>query len=154
MNLRFIMKNVKAPKRGPEPGRAQAFPIGGQQLPIQPIQHQQPMGTPVFDPTVMVAAQPQLGTPTLVAVDGPLIGQRYPLSIPIDLGRESAQIPLGFDTSASRRHTRIEVQGTQIVVTDLGSTNGTFINGQRVTNGIAKSGDIIKVGATSFRIES
>lgn len=160
VNLRFITKNVKAPKRGPEPGRAQAFPVGGQ-MPVQPIQPMQPqmpqmqMGQPVFDPTVAIQAQmPVSQAPTLLALDGPLTGQRFPLTMPLELGRESQQVPLAFDSSASRRHTRIEPQGTQISVSDLGSTNGTFINGQRVTNGIAKTGDIIKVGATSFRIES
>jgi len=87
-------------------------------------------------------------------LDGPLTGQRFPITMPLELGRESQQVSLAFDSSASRRHTRIDPQGTQVSVSDLGSTNGTFINGQRVTNGIAKSGDIIKVGATSFRIES
>jgi pSer/pThr/pTyr-binding forkhead associated (FHA) protein len=166
VNLRFITKNVKAPARGPEPGRAQAFPIGGQ-APVQPgpaMQPQMPIGQPVFDPTVAVPAQPSFAptqmqapmatAPTLVAIDGPLIGQRFPVTMPLELGRESQQVPLAFDSSASRRHTRIEAQGPMVNVTDLGSTNGTFINGQRVTNGIAKSGDIIKVGATSFRIES
>ena len=166
VNLRFITKNVKAPATGPEPGRAQAFPIGGQ-APVQPgpaMQPQMPIGQPVFDPTVAVPAQPSfaptqmqapmVAAPTLVAIDGPLIGQRFPVTMPLELGRESQQVPLAFDSSASRRHTRIEAQGPMVNVTDLGSTNGTFINGQRVTNGIAKSGDIIKVGATSFRIES
>jgi pSer/pThr/pTyr-binding forkhead associated (FHA) protein len=39
-------------------------------------------------------------------------------------------------------------------VVDLGSTNGTFINGIRVQQQIAKIGDEIKVGSTTFRIES
>lgn len=147
LNLRFLMKNVKAPNRGPEPGRAVANPINAS-TPVQPIQQPiQPM-----QPVQPVPAQAL--PPTLVALDGPLTGQRFPLAVAIELGRESMQIPLGFDSSASRRHTRIEAQGGQVVVTDLGSTNGTFLNGQRVTNGIAKMGDIIKVGATSFRIES
>jgi pSer/pThr/pTyr-binding forkhead associated (FHA) protein len=165
VNLRFITKNVKAPKRGPEPGPAQSFPIGGQapvpqpQIQPQTPQPQMPMGQPVFDPTVAVPAQPIFAStptsiPTLLALDGPLTGQRFPLTMPLELGRESQQVCLAFDSSASRRHTRIDPQGTQVSVSDLGSTNGTFINGQRVTNGIAKTGDIIKVGATSFRIES
>ena len=165
VNLRFITKNVKAPKRGPEPGPVQSFPSGGQapvpqpQIQPQTPQPQMPMGQPVFDPTVAVPAQPIFAStptsiPTLLALDGPLTGQRFPLTMPLELGRESQQVSLAFDSSASRRHTRIDPQGTQVSVSDLGSTNGTFINGQRVTNGIAKSGDIIKVGATSFRIES
>jgi hypothetical protein len=127
------------------------------QIQPQMPQPHTPMGQPIFDPTVAVPAQPTFApaaTPTLLALDGPLTGQRFPITMPLELGRESQQVSLAFDSSASRRHTRIDPQGTQVSVSDLGSTNGTFINGQRVTNGIAKSGDIIKVGATSFRIES
>jgi pSer/pThr/pTyr-binding forkhead associated (FHA) protein len=199
-NLRFQLRNSKAPNRGPEPNRGMAFPIGGQQpyggpQPGQPQapasqlmtpsqmamqQHQQAiqptmmnqamqptMMTPIqapympMDPTVAVPAQTpfqptvavQTGT-TLVATDGPLAGQRFPLNMAIDLGRECQQVPMAYDTSASRKHARIEPSGMFVNVTDLGSTNGTFINGQRVTNAMAKNGDIVKVGATNFRIES
>ena len=146
-----------------------------QQQPMQPTMMNAPMGQPQMqptmmnpvqspygqlDPTVAVPAQggyqpsPGSGGTMLVATDGPLAGQRFPLNMPIDLGRECQQVPMAYDTSASRKHARIEPSGMFVNVTDLGSTNGTFINGQRVTNVIAKNGDIVKVGATNFRIES
>ncbi|MCX6343145.1 MAG: FHA domain-containing protein [Fimbriimonadales bacterium] len=81
-----------------------------------------------------------------------MAGQRF--SLPVELGRESVQIPMGFDSMASRRHARIEPSGMMAQVVDLGSTNGTFINGVRVQQQIAKIGDEIKVGSTTFRIES
>lgn len=187
-NLKFLMRNSKAPNRGPEPNRGAAYPVGGPGMqPSQPMMppggqampqmqptmaNPQPyvpmnptMAVPVqsnLQPTVAVAAQPNL-QPTvavqtsgfaLVAMDGPLLGQRFPLNMAIELGRESQQVPMGFDTSASRRHARIEPAGMFVNVSDLGSTNGTFVNGQRVTNATAKNGDIVKVGATNFRIES
>ena len=126
--------------------------------PTMMVPQQQPYGQ--MDPTVAVPAQggfqpiPGSGGPMLVATDGPLAGQRFPLNMPIDLGRECQQVPMANDTSASRKHARIEPSGAFVNVTDLGSTNGTFVNGQRVTNAIAKNGDIVKVGATNFRIES
>lgn len=195
-NLRFLMRNVKAPNRGPEPNRGGAYPVsGGMPTPMNPVQPMNPtqvmpgpmqptqMGgmqptqqvpympmnptvavqsQPNLQPTVAVAAQPgfqptvavQTGGLTLVAMDGPLMGQRYPLGMPIELGRECQQVPMGFDTSASRKHARVEPAGMFVNVSDLGSTNGTFVNGQRVTNATAKNGDIVKVGATSFRIEA
>ena len=127
---------------------------------MNPTVMNQPYGQ--LDPTVAVPAQGgfqptmavQAGMPTLVATDGPLAGQRFPLNMPIDLGRECQQVPMGFDSSASRKHARIEPAGMFVNVSDLGSTNGTFVNGQRVTNATAKNGDIVKVGATNFRIES
>jgi pSer/pThr/pTyr-binding forkhead associated (FHA) protein len=127
--------------------------------PTMMVPQQQPYGQ--MDPTVAVPAQGQFQPTvavqtgaTLVATDGPLAGQRFPLNMPIDLGRECQQVPMAYDTSASRKHARIEPSGMFVNVTDLGSTNGTFVNGQRVTNAIAKNGDIVKVGATNFRIES
>lgn len=166
-NLRFLMRNVKAPNRGPEPNRGGAYPVsGGMPTPMNPVQPMNPtvavQSQPNLQPTVAVAAQPgfqptvavQTGGLTLVAMDGPLMGQRYPLGMPIELGRECQQVPMGFDTSASRKHARVEPAGMFVNVSDLGSTNGTFVNGQRVTNATAKNGDIVKVGATSFRIEA
>ncbi len=50
----------------------------------------------------------------------------------IDIGRESAKILLS-DDSVSRRHASINWNGQAHVVTDLDSTNGTFVNDQRVT---------------------
>jgi pSer/pThr/pTyr-binding forkhead associated (FHA) protein len=134
-----------------------------QQQPMQPTMMnpvQSPYGQ--LDPTVAVPVQSQFqptvavqtGGATLVATDGPLAGQRFPINMPIELGRECQQVPMAYDTSASRKHARIELSGMFVNVTDLGSTNGTFVNGQRVTNAIAKNGDIVKVGATNFRIES
>lgn len=143
--------------------------MGGQMQPtmMNPANQmmQQTMVVPsqsAMQPTVAVPAQPNLqptmavqtGTVSLVAMDGPLMGQRFPLNMPIDLGRECVQVPMSFDTSASRKHARVEPAGMFVNVSDLGSTNGTFVNGQRVSNATAKSGDIVKVGATSFRIES
>ncbi len=209
-NLRFLVRNMKAPNRGPEPNRNNAYAMGsvptqypqhpqqpaassqlmtpsqmamqqqqmGQQH-LQPTMMNPPMGQPQMqptmmnptvmnqpygqlDPTVAVPAQGgfqptmavQTGMTTLVATDGPLAGQRFPLNMPIELGRECQQVPMGFDSSASRKHARIEPAGMFVNVSDLGSTNGTFVNGQRVTNATANNGDIVKVGATNFRIES
>lgn len=56
--------------------------------------------------------------------------------------------------AVSRRHCRIVFYPTHVAIEDLNSTNGTFVNGQRVTAGVAlKSGDIIRVGTAVFRVE-
>jgi pSer/pThr/pTyr-binding forkhead associated (FHA) protein len=123
--------------------------IPSQMAPTQAIPQQ-----PLAQTQMYGAAPMSAGAHTLVATDGPLAGQRFTIAGAIELGRESAQVPMSFDGNASRRHARVEVSGPSINVSDLGSTNGTFLNGQRITNAIAKNGDILKVGATNFRIES
>ncbi|MFI5385754.1 MAG: FHA domain-containing protein [Fimbriimonadales bacterium] len=90
---------------------------------------------------------------TLAVLDGPLIGQRFPVRNMIELGRESSSIPMGFDTGASRRHASVAPGPMGLMVSDLNSTNGTFVNGQRVQSANAGPGDLIKIGATTFRVE-
>ncbi len=52
----------------------------------------------------------------------------------------------------SRRHAQIQVVEGGLLVKDLGSANGTFINGQRVTEGRAKKGDEIRFDTLSFGV--
>ena len=106
---------------------------------------------PASQPTTVISPQPS--APTLVATDGPLAGQRFPLNGPLEIGREAPGLPLRFDSSASRRHASISPSPAGLIVQDLGSTNGTYVNGQRVTSATVKPGDLVRIGATTFRIE-
>jgi hypothetical protein len=59
------------------------------------------------------------------------------------------------DTSISRHHAKIHRAGSGFVITDLGSTNGTFINGVRLTaDHRLTDGDIVTVGSVSLRFEA
>jgi hypothetical protein len=59
------------------------------------------------------------------------------------------------DVGISRRHARIDFDGGQVVLTDLGSTNGTSVNGQRVSAVALNPGDMIQLGTTTltFRVD-
>jgi len=107
-------------------------------------------------PTVAFAGQPaaQAAGFTLVAMDGPLLGQRFSVGAPMEVGRECPGIPMSFDTGASRRHAALVPAFNGIGVNDLGSTNGTFLNGQRVSQATAAPGDMLKLGSTTFRVET
>ena len=86
---------------------------------------------------------------TLLVLQGPDKGRRYELpDAPALVGRESRQLPLS-DNTVSRRHCELIPQDGEWVLHDLGSANGTYINGQRVTsNQLLKLGDQIRVGRT------
>lgn len=58
------------------------------------------------------------------------------------------------DTNVSRRHAAIQRSGQQFVVTDLGSTNGTSLNGKRIAQSILQPGDVLTVGTTSLTFET
>src|SRR5437764_14592600 len=82
-------------------------------------------------------------------LQGPDKGRRFELpDKPALVGRESRQLPL-TDNTVSRRHAELLPGEDGWVLRDLGSSNGTYINGLRVTNRyILKLGDQIRVGRT------
>jgi hypothetical protein len=58
------------------------------------------------------------------------------------------------DPSVSRAHAIVEIAGAQPFVRDLGSTNGTFVNGRRVSVEALRDGDELRFGNTRMRFES
>lgn len=58
------------------------------------------------------------------------------------------------DANVSRRHAEVRRQGTDVVVVDLGSTNGTRVNGVPVRERVLSDGDEIIVGTTNIRFET
>ncbi len=77
-------------------------------------------------------------------------GVAYDLMDPVTLGRGDVEIRLG-DPFASSRHAQITRQGRTLVVEDLGSTNGTLLNGEPL-NGPQPlhDGDRIRIGDSEF----
>ena len=79
---------------------------------------------------------------------GPTPGVTFPLEgDQLIIGRDSSNnVPIN-DAEISRKHSRLSFQGGKYVLEDLGSTNGTFINGQRLSGpAVLKSGDIVSLG--------
>ena len=72
-------------------------------------------------------------------------GDRFNLRGPQIIGRKEADIIVN-DKSVSRRHALVESDGHIVHVTDLGSKNGTFINGDKIKKSPLKQGDILEVG--------
>jgi pSer/pThr/pTyr-binding forkhead associated (FHA) protein len=83
-------------------------------------------------------------------------GQRYSLNAgSIVLGRSSEADILVEDTGVSRRHLEIRTDGGRAVAIELGSTNGSFVNGQRVQGQTELTdGSVITMGRTrmTFRL--
>ena len=78
-------------------------------------------------------------------------GRTYPLSIGSTVIGRGDQANLRLpDVGISRRHARIDFDGSQVVLTDLGSTNGTSVNGQRISAVALNSGDMIQLGTTTL----
>jgi hypothetical protein len=58
------------------------------------------------------------------------------------------------DPNVSRRHAEIRPVGPSFVIVDLGSTNGTKVNGATISQHTLRSGDTINIGATTIRFEA
>jgi hypothetical protein len=71
------------------------------------------------------------------------------------IGRQDAEILLANDTQVSRGHAELVVdeQGMAIIE-DKGSTNGTFLNNERVQTAPLAPGDVLRIGTTQFRVEA
>jgi len=83
--------------------------------------------------------------PTLRVARGRSTADEFPFDKELLIGRAEECHVRVFDEAASRRHAAIRRDGTDWVVEDLGSRNGTFVNGVRVTRQRLRTGDEIAV---------
>jgi FHA domain len=102
--------------------------------------------------------QPQVETGRLVVVKSPALeeGDEVQLdSTPLMLGRGARNdVDLGRDEYASSEHARIEPRRDGVWIEDVGSTNGTYLNGTRLTGPKRLSvGDVVRVGETELRYD-
>jgi pSer/pThr/pTyr-binding forkhead associated (FHA) protein len=88
---------------------------------------------------------------SLVLPDGRRVGLG---ETPTSLGRNSDCTVHLADPRASRRHAEIRATADGFVISDLGSMNGTQVNGTSVKERVLHDGDQISVGATVMRFEA
>src|SRR3954447_22058527 len=88
-------------------------------------------------------------------ISGKYQGGEFPLGAQpeIVVGRSSELDMVLVEDMVSRRHARIEC-GEQIVIEDLGSTNGTFVNGEKIKKATLKEGDRVLIGTSILKVVS
>jgi len=106
---------------------------------------------PVTRPKVRAATGARLRASVVIVV-GPGAGQEYPLKKAVSVvGREKGVDILLPDTAVSRRHAAIDAAGGVFRLKDLGSTNGTLLNGKRIRESAIRHGDRFQVGNTTLQ---
>ena len=91
----------------------------------------------------------------LVFLTGARAGEVVPVNKSLIGGRSpdcSLEVP---DPNASRQHVRFQWDGASLVVADNGSSNGTYVNDQRIPAPVtAKDGDVVRLGETRIRVQT
>jgi hypothetical protein len=113
--------------------------------PLPPLRGRTATDTGKQGPSFVGRAGSRSGVTHVLVVDGP--GTRHELSTGRNvIGRGTeADIRLP-DTGVSRKHVDVVLDGGTATVEDLGSTNGTLVNGRRVTRQSLVDGDVIRIG--------
>lgn len=93
--------------------------------------------------------------PQIVALRGPLAGRTFLLGeAPLTFGRTPENTVVIASPLASRRHAEVRRDGDGYLLADLGSSNGTLLNGQRVQGQRLRPGDVFEIGDEAFRFEA
>jgi two-component system, NtrC family, response regulator HydG len=107
---------------------------------------------PGFDPSPL-----PIGTFTLRVAEGPDAGKAFALDAslpsPALIGQSPACDVRLTDREVSRRHASIEQIGQRLRITDLGSTNGTFVDGVAIVEAFLRGDETLRMGSTAFRVE-
>jgi hypothetical protein len=141
---------------------------GPKRVPAQPqpqpqVQSQQPARSGGVE-RIGGSAQPQAAAPaasgiqrgTLIIVSGQLSGTRVQVNAgtQITVGKGPNTIQITDDPSVSTNHAMIYGTPGGITLADRGSTNGTFVNNQRVTTQMLNDGDLIRFGQTQMKFRA
>lgn len=104
------------------------------------------LGLRAVDDPIPTAALVVVGAP-----DRALLGWRLPLAGPCLVGRDPAcDLVLDLD-DVSRRHARLDAAAEGHLLTDLGSTNGTYVAEQRVESRLLRAGEQIRIGSAVLK---
>lgn len=93
---------------------------------------------------------------TIIVEYGPsgLKGMKIDVLGPVVVGRSPGADIVIPEMYVSGKHARFSLQGPALIVEDLGSTNGTLVNGHDVAEGVLlRDGDIIQIGDVSLKVK-
>lgn len=112
------------------------------------------VGTSANDDLFATTVRQALPRLALRGVAGKFFGRSYPLGGVVTVGRAPDSTLRLDESGISRQHARLLPTDDGLQIEDLGSTNGTFVNGRRVLHAVARVGDEIGFDTLRFRLHS
>lgn len=149
---------IGAPPSAEDPPAAETMPNLPARRPSPPPEATTPSPEPERDlgeGTRISGSATELALPpgvrcTLTVLSGPDSGRKLEVSSPrVVVGREAGDLPLS-DKEVSRQHCAFEITGVSCTVRDLGSRNGTFIDGRKVDSATISNLGEVAVGGTTL----
>ena len=93
--------------------------------------------------------------PKLVVLSEGLTGRSHELKVDkTTIGRLEDNTFQIAEQSVSSHHCEVLLKGNDVVIRDLNSTNGTYINGEKITEKVLKPGQILRLGQVEVRLET
>lgn len=90
----------------------------------------------------------------LVILNQGMTGRTFDLNVDrTTVGRVEDNTFQIADPSVSSHHAEILLQGPELLIKDLNSTNGTFINGEKITEAVLKPGQVLRFGQVELKID-
>jgi hypothetical protein len=147
---------LAAPGQVPAPGQ---FPVAGQApvpgafpFPGKPSKPLKSKGKPPKNQPQPIAALVPATGPVLLVMSGPRTGERIPLYNGFTIGKAPTSSLVIADGYASTQHAHVVMdQAGNCRLYDRNSTNGTFVNGVRITDAVLNHGMSIRIGSTELR---
>jgi len=119
-----------------------------------------PLGDPADEDESVLNEDPpereeiSVGFPNMVIITGPSSGKKIPLlPMTMSIGREHDNNIELKDPDVGRYHSRILYDRGRFVLEDLESSNGTWLNGEKISEAALKNGDRIKIGGIELAID-
>lgn len=143
------MTPSSVPMYTPPGGTQTPGPVAPATQPVMDVRETAAVVAPPAATQILRRAPKEMGM--LIARSGPRAGQTFNLLEVTNIGRDPQRNEISLDDAAmSRENSRIKLENGQFVAYDLASTNGTFVNGEKILKQVLANGDEIQIGDTSF----
>lgn len=141
-------------EKQPPPARPSAHPSPVQEAPSSFTSTATKKSTSVDSTSKIfldkIAPQKEKSIPTLAVMEDGKVIQKIPVDKNINIGRSPSNEIVLNEAKVSRQHAQVQISSDQYVLIDLNSSNGTFVEGKKISEHILNANDEIRIGKATL----